>query len=152
MQQGLYEEIVTRLVASKLETLERDNFYIKEVAIDKEEAAQAIAQHLGKIIQYALTFLKDEKGVLRQLALANKIIRLLKEELKHVDFEEDLIETEGKLLKAIFSRLDAHFPDFDNYLKEITPYTRLNQSELFTGGNSGLSLESELRKGDFIFK
>jgi superfamily II DNA or RNA helicase len=146
MQQGLYEEIVTRLVASKLETLERDNFYIKEVAIDKEEAAQAIAQHLGKIIQYALTFLKDEKGVLRQLALANKIIRLLKEELKHVDFEEDLIETEGKLLKAIFSRLDAHFPDFDNYLKEITPYTRLNQSELFTGGNSGLSLESELRK------
>jgi len=146
MQQGLYEEIVTRLVASKLETLERDNFYIKEVAIDKEEAAQVISQHLGHIIQYALTFLKDDTGVVRQLALANKIIRLLKEELKNVDFDDDLIETDGKILKAIFSRLDVHFPDFDKYLKQITPYTRLNQSELFTGGNSGLSLESELRK------
>jgi HKD family nuclease len=31
-------------------------------------------------------------------------------------------------------------------LKEITPYTRLTHSELFTGGNIGLSLESELKK------
>ncbi|MFD0777509.1 DUF3427 domain-containing protein [Flavobacterium myungsuense] len=31
-------------------------------------------------------------------------------------------------------------------LKEITPYTRLIHSELFTGGNSGTTLESELRK------
>lgn len=34
----------------------------------------------------------------------------------------------------------------DLRLKEITPYTRLNHSELFTGGNTGLSLESELKK------
>ena len=42
--------------------------------------------------------------------------------------------------------MDAHFSDFDLRLKEITPYTRLTHSELFTGGNGGLSLESELKK------
>ena len=31
-------------------------------------------------------------------------------------------------------------------MKEITPYTRLSQSELFTGNNAGISLESEIKK------
>jgi HKD family nuclease len=57
-----------------------------------------------------------------------------------------LINVEGKVLKAVFSKVDAHFSDLDLRLKEITPYTRLSHSELFTGGNSGLSLESELKK------
>jgi superfamily II DNA or RNA helicase len=49
-------------------------------------------------------------------------------------------------VKAVFSKVDAHFSDLNLHLKEITPYTRLTQSELFTGGNVGLSLESELKK------
>lgn len=49
-------------------------------------------------------------------------------------------------MKAIFTKIDAHFSDFELHLKEITPYTRLIHSELFTGGNLGLSLESELKK------
>jgi hypothetical protein len=57
-----------------------------------------------------------------------------------------LIEVQGEILKAVFSKIDAHFSDFDLHLKEITPYTRLTHSELFTGGNVGLSLESELKK------
>ena len=70
----------------------------------------------------------------------------LKEELKREEFENDLIETEGKILKAVFTKVDNHFTDLDLHLKEITPYTRLIHSELFTGGNSGTTLESELRK------
>jgi superfamily II DNA or RNA helicase len=52
----------------------------------------------------------------------------------------------GEILNAVFSKVDAHFSDFNLHLKEITPYTRLSHSELFTGGNGGLSLESELKK------
>src|SRR5690606_14371151 len=62
------------------------------------------------------------------------------------NFDDDLIDVEGKILKAVFSKIDAHFSDFELHLKEITPYTRLTHSELFTGGNVGLSLESELKK------
>jgi len=66
--------------------------------------------------------------------------------LKDEEFDEDLISTEAKILSAIFNKIDARFSDFDKYLKEITPYTRLSQSELFTGNNAGISLESEIKK------
>ncbi|MCF6140557.1 DUF3427 domain-containing protein [Flavobacterium sp. K77] len=90
--------------------------------------------------------IKGEDILETQIEIANKIILFLREELKKEEFEDDLIETEGKILKAVFTKVDSHFTDLDLHLKEITPYTRLIHSELFTGGNSGTTLESELRK------
>ncbi len=149
MNQGLYEELVTKLINFKINELNKDTFQIKKTPIDKAEAAQLLSQHIGKVIRYALDSLPREKEVDlidNQIRVSNKIIQFLKEELKKEEFDEDLIETEGKILKAVFSKVDAHFTDLDLRLKEITPYTRLVHSELFTGGNSGTTLESELRK------
>jgi superfamily II DNA or RNA helicase len=149
MNQGLYEELVTKLINYKINELDKDTFQIKKASIDKVEAAQLLSQHIGKVIRYALDNLPREKEIDlidNQIRVSNKIIQFLKEELKKEEFEDDLIETEGKILKAIFTKVDAHFTDLDLHLKEITPYTRLIHSELFTGGNSEITLESELRK------
>lgn len=70
----------------------------------------------------------------------------MKKELNNSDFDEDLIATEARILSAVFSKLNASFSDFEKHIKEITPYTRLSQSELFTGSNAGISLESEIKK------
>jgi superfamily II DNA or RNA helicase len=146
MIEGIYEEIVTKLVKSKLEELDPSTFYIKKSPIDKSEAAELLTLSLTSSIRYALTLVKTENQLEHQISIANKIIQYLKEELKHEDFEDDLIESEGKILKAVFSRVDNDFSDLDLRLHQITPYTRLSHSELFTGGNAGISLESELRK------
>lgn len=146
MNQGLYEELVTKLINFKINELEKDTFQVKKIPIDKAEAAQILSQHIGKTIRHAFTLIKGEDIIETQIEIANKIILFLKEELKKEEFEDDLIETEGKILKAVFTKVDAHFNDLDLHLKEITPYTRLIHSELFTGGNSGITLESELRK------
>jgi superfamily II DNA or RNA helicase len=146
MNQGLYEELVTKLINYKINELDKDTFQVKKTSIDKAEAAQLLSQHIGKTIKHAFTLLKGDDVVETQIEIANKIILFLKEELKKEEFEDDLIETEGKILKAVFTKVDAHFTDLDLHLKEITPYTRLIHSELFTGGNSGTTLESELRK------
>ena len=146
MNQGLYEELVTKLINYKLNELDKDTFQVKKTPIDKAEAAQILSQHIGKTIRHAFTLIKGEDVLEAQIEIANKIILFLKEELKKEQFEDDLIETEGKILKAVFTKIDAHFTDLDLRLKEITPYTRLIHSELFTGGNSGTTLESELRK------
>lgn len=146
MNQGLYEELVTKLINFKISELDKETFDYRKVEIDKTEAAQILAQHIGKTIKYALSFIKGEDVLEKQIEIANKIILFLKEELKREDFEDDLIETEGKILKAVFTKVDSHYTDLDLHLKEITPYTRLIHSELFTGGNSGITLESELRK------
>jgi superfamily II DNA or RNA helicase len=146
MNQGLYEELVTKLINYKINELDKETFQVKKTPIDKAEAAQLLSQHIGKTIKHAFTLIKGEDIIETQIEIANKIILFLKEELKKEEFEGDLIETEGKILKAVFTKVDSHFTDLDLHLKEITPYTRLIHSELFTGGNSGTTLESELRK------
>lgn len=146
MNQGIYEEIVTQLISNKINDLEKDAYFIKEIKIDKEEAATILSLHLSKTIKYAFSIIKGENILEHQIEIANKIINFLKEELRKEEFDDDLINVEGKILKAVFTRIDAHFSDLDLHLKEITPYTRLTHSELFTGGNLGLSLESELKK------
>ena len=146
MNQGIYEELVTKLINYKLNELDKNTFQIKKTPIDKAEASQILSLHISKTIKQAFNLIKGENVLENQIDIANKIILFLKEELKKEEFEDDLIETEGKILKAVFTKVDSHFTDLDLHLKEITPYTRLIHSELFTGGNSGTTLESELRK------
>jgi superfamily II DNA or RNA helicase len=146
MNQGIYEELVTKLLAHKINELDINTFHINKTKIDKAEASIILAKHLSSTIKRALDFVTGENKLDLQIAIANKIIQFLKEELLKEDFNNDLIEVEGEILKAVFTRADAYFSDFDLHLKEIMPYTRLTHSELFTGGNVGLSLESELKK------
>ena len=147
MNQGIYEELVTQLVSNKINELNKDTYYLNKSKIDKEEASTIISRHLSRTIKGALDLLKGEHQIEHQIEIANKIIQFLKVELKNNEFDRDLIESEGEILKAVFTKIDAHFTDLDLHLKEITPYTRLTHSELFTGGsNTGLSLESELKK------
>ncbi len=145
-QEGLYEQLINKLVSSKLKDLDRNTFYIKESEIDKSEAARVLSQYLVEVIRFALNLISGDDSIEKQIELSNKIIFLLRTELKDEEFDEDLIATEAKILSAIFSKIDARFSDFEKHLKEITPYTRLSQSELFTGNNAGISLESEIKK------
>ena len=146
MKEGVYEQLVTDLVKQRLECLSRDVFFIHKTKIDKEEAALILSKHLSLAIKNAFLYLKDKNQIELQIEIANKIIHLLKEELRYKDLDNDLIAAEGEILQAVFSKVDNHFANNELHLKEIMPYTRLTHSELFTGGNVGLSLESELKK------
>jgi superfamily II DNA or RNA helicase len=144
---GLYEQLINRLFLTKLNKLGTSNFYVKESILDKEEASKYLSKYLGEVIGVALSTIKDENNVEKQIELSNKIIKLLNEELKTTDFEDDIIEIQGRILTAIFSRLDIDYVKIDDHIKHITPYTRFTQSELFIGGNNlKISLESELKK------
>jgi HKD family nuclease len=145
-QEGLYEQLITRLISSKLSELDTNTFYIKEKSIDKIEAARVLSQYLIEVIRLALNHLTGENIIESQINISNKIILLLKTELKNEDFDGDLIDSKARILSAIFSKIDSGFSDIEKHLKQITPYTRLTQSELFTGNNSGISLESEIKK------
>jgi len=145
-KQGIYEQLISKIVASKLETVNKEQFFVKESKIEKSEASKVLSQYLSEVINFALGLFTDENSIDQQIEVSNKIIRLLKDELKHIDFEDDLIAIKGHILNAIFSKLDSSVVDFEDNWKRITPFTRLTQSELFTGSNIGISLESELKK------
>lgn len=146
MIEGIYEELVTQLVAEQLNELDKGTFHVEKTKIDKEEASSFLSRHLSVTIKNALNYVKGDNSLELQIEIANKIILFLKEELKKEEFDNDLLTVEGDILKAVFKRIDTHFSDLNLYLKEITPSTRLTHSELFTGGNTRVSLESELRK------
>jgi superfamily II DNA or RNA helicase len=146
LESGLYEQLINKLLFNKLQLTDEKNFFIKSSILDKEEAARYLSLYLAETIKFALSEIKDDNKTIKQIELSNKIIQLLISELPSVKLSDDLIENEGKILEAVFSRLDSPFADFEKRLKEITPYTRLSQSELFTGNNVGISLESEIRK------
>jgi hypothetical protein len=146
MQNGLYEQIINKLISSKLDEIDREKFYIHETEIDKAEAAKVLSLYLINAVTTALSLINGDDSLIRQIEISNKIISLLSIELKNEDIKNDLIATKSRILSAIFPKLDASFTDFSKHLKEITPYTRLTQSELFTGSNAGISLESEIKK------
>jgi superfamily II DNA or RNA helicase len=143
---GLYEQLINKLIANRLSLLNTESFFIKSTLLDKEEASRYLSLYLSETIKFALNEIKDDNKTLKQIELSNKIIQLLINELPSVNLSDNLIDNEGKILDAVFSKLDSPFADFNNRIKEITPYTRLSQSELFTGNNVGISLESEIKK------
>jgi superfamily II DNA or RNA helicase len=143
---GLYEELINKLVLSKLNKIDRDTYFVKEIALDKAEAAKVLSLYLVSVIQLALSSINGDDSIEKQIDVSNKIIKLLREEVNDDDFNENIIDTQAKILCAIVNKIDSGIIDFDKHLKEITPYTRLTQSELFTGNNAGISIDSEIRK------
>lgn len=146
MIEGIYEQLISRMVQERLQSDEVDQYVIRTKIIDEEEAVSVLSRYIMSIVKLALGLIKGKDKIQQQIDLSNKIIMLLRDELSNIDFDRDLIEEEGKLLQGVFKKLDSGIIDFDRHLKEITPYTRLSQSELFTGSNVGISMESEIKK------
>ncbi|RYE59150.1 MAG: DEAD/DEAH box helicase [Sphingobacteriales bacterium] len=143
---GLYEQLITTVISKKLGDLDRDQYFIHTSALDPAEASRYLSLSLTETIRFALNQIKDDNRPIQQIELANRIIEFLATELPDTDFSENLIDTEGKILDAVLSNLDSGYADLAARVREIMPYTRLSQSELFTGSNAGISLESELKK------
>ena len=143
---GIYEQLINSLVSKKLDTFDNDKFYIKTTIIDKEEASLVLSQYIMKIVSFALNSISGEDSLEKQVALTNKIIFLIQEIITTENFDGNILKANASILNAILPKINSHINDYDKYIKEITPYTGLTQSELFTGSNVGISLESEIKK------
>jgi superfamily II DNA or RNA helicase len=143
---GIYEQIINRIISERLEKLPESRYYTQESKLDKAEAAKHLSNYLATIIQFALSEVKDADRPLRQIHLSNKIIEVLAVEMQNLHLSENLIDDEGRILEAVFSKVNFPHSDIQKRVKEIMPYTRLSHSELFSGNNVGISLDSEIRK------
>lgn len=143
---GIYEQIINKIISERLRALPENSFYIQETKLDKAEAAKYLSNYLATIIQFALNEVKDSDRPLRQIHLSNKIIEVLASEMHNLHLTDNLIDDEGRILEAVFSKVNFPHSDIQKRIKEIMPYTRLSHSELFSGNNVGISLDSEIRK------
>lgn len=146
MQQiGIYEQLITQLITRRLN---RDRFYIGERALEPAEASMWLSRFLCHIFEYAISSIPaGENQVQQQVLLSNELLLWLKEKLNDDDFIEDnLLDCQGKILTALFEKENPIAADYKKYIDDIFPLTGLSQSELFSGSNVGLSLESEIKR------
>ena len=52
MTDGIYEQLITKLVSQKLERLDKDKFYLKKNELDKIDATRLFSYHLLKVISF----------------------------------------------------------------------------------------------------
>lgn len=146
MTEGIYESLINKLLRNKLDSLDKEEYFIQESKLDKEEAASYLGNYLNTVIREALHLIKDEEKFEKQIEISNKIIQVLVEEVKDLDIPNNLVEAGGQVLEAVFRKIDSPYPDLTARVRQIMPYTRLSQSELFTGNHSGITLDSEIKK------
>lgn len=150
MEIGIYEQLITNKVKEQLSKVDKKRFYVaQDKTLDIHEAAYYLGNHLNKAIAKALKLIKAQKSesiVAKQIAIANELLEFLSIQVERYEFNDDLIDAQGKILQGVLDQIQSAHTDIKLHLKEITPVSRLTQSELFTGGNVGLSLYSELKK------
>lgn len=82
-----------------------------------------------------------------QIELSNQLLMWLKSQISDEGFlEENLLDSQGKILTALYELENPVAANLKQYVEDIFPLTGLTQSELFSGSNAGLSLESELKR------
>lgn len=146
MQQlGLYETLITQLIASNLD--ER-KFYIGQRRLDKTEAATFLSRFLASILEYAVNTIPGGDDQLQnQIKLANDLLFWLKDRIDdELLVEDNLLDTQGKILTALYDKNNPIASDLPSFVAESYPQTGLSQSELFSGSHAELALESELKR------
>lgn len=146
MQQiGIYEQLITQLVESRLN---RDTFYVGERSLEPAEAAVWLSRFLSGILEFAVgSVASGDNQLQEQINLANQLLLWLKAQMDDKDFfDENLLDSQGKILTALYTLENPVAADLKKYVDDIFPLTGLTQSELFCGSNAGLSLESELKR------
>ena len=146
MQQiGIYEQLITQLIASRLD---KKHFFVGDRALDTKEASLWLSRFLSGVLEHAINSLPSGKDRLqKQIELANQLLFWLREHVDDKNFiDENLLDCQGKILTALYELENPVAANLKQYVEDIYPLTGLSQSELFSGSNAGLSLESELKR------
>ncbi|MCW3172656.1 DUF3427 domain-containing protein [Shewanella subflava] len=144
-QVGIYEKLITQVIDKNID---RDVFYLGERPLDSAEASIWLSRFLTSIIKYVIEAIpKGDDQLANQISLANKLVFWLKDHVSDDQLiSENLLDSKGRILTALFEKKNPISSDFPEFTKAIYPLTGLSQSELFCGSNAGISLETELKR------
>ena len=146
IQTGIYESLITRLLHERLSELE-SSYHIERKPVDSAEAAEYLSRFLTHVLRTALESLpNNDERVFKQIDLSNALVKWLADYLNNAELSENLLHSQGQILFALFTTHNPIAADLKAHVAKITPLTGLAQSELFTGCNVGLSLESEIKR------
>ena len=144
-QTGIYEQLITQLVE---QNLDRQSFHVGERLLEAGEAATWLSRFLTRLIEIAMDSVPSgDTRIHDQISLANTVIQWLSKHIKDEQLiNENLLDSQGRILTALFDKSNPIAADLPKYAEAIMPLTGLTQSELFCGSNAGISLETEIKR------
>ena len=144
-QCGIYEQLITQIIDRNIN---REIYYVGERQLESAEASKWLSHFLTQIIELAMENVPlGNERISEQLKLANTIIIFLSKQIQNEELiSENLLDSQGKILTALYKKTNPIAPDLSKYIESIMPLTGLTQSELFCGSNVGISLETELKR------
>jgi superfamily II DNA or RNA helicase len=146
VKSGIYESLITEVIQDSLSKIET-HYNVEKQNLDPADAAIYLSRFLQNLLHWILeTCPKGNDKVVQQVKISNALIYWLRDYLKTEEITENLIVAKGELLKSLYSTTNPIAANLKEYVAKITPLTGLTQSELFTGSNVGLSLETELKR------
>lgn len=144
LKEGLYERIINKGLEAKLAGA--TNKLIKTAPIDSAEASKVLAKYITEVVEKGLDRVLDSGGSLHtQVALANKIVATITEEIKDEDLAEFLVAKRAEQLLALLGKKNTVMALGDK-LDLPRPETSIAQSSLFTGAVHEPQMYSELNK------
>lgn len=147
LQSGLYEQLITAALEARLGSLDEGQL-AQRSALDKEEAADRIALHLGQLVRRAIAGMDQQARTKTGLELAQQVIALLTEGNRALD-AGDLLSPSGEVLRAVARLQPDGSPE-----AVVQPATPLLDTTLLTNAPGepriGFQLASELPSADRI--
>lgn len=136
LKKGIYENIISQQIERNIHKAEEQNLVCVREDIDDAESPQILADYLSKAIRQKL---EDAEDLNDRVNLVNKI-------LSDYGLMEDIkIADSSNLLTEVMTQ-QTNLLQRESNSKTIRPQSGFRVSNLFTGGNSVLSLGEEIRR------
>lgn len=152
IKEGIYENLIIKAVQRDIERAEERRLICKQEEIDDAELPSFLVEHIKRIAYNKLS--DDKLSREKRLSLANRLIQQLEASDDDDDDDDDdnddndnddLIIGQGKMLSAVVSeQVEARLKATEQEL--VRPLTGFRVSSLFTGGQSKVSLNTELER------
>lgn len=135
--EGVYENLITNNLKHDIEQTQNKGLECKKEFIDEAESPSMLAEHVHKILVNRLS--DEQLSTEERVNFVNRLIEILEES------KEDHIADHQQMLTAVVSaqeeaRLKA------THQEAIRPMTGFRISNLFTGGQSEISMNAEIER------
>jgi superfamily II DNA or RNA helicase len=143
---GIYEQIINQLFKAKINSVDKENFYIGQRSITKQDAVSLLSKYLHHLLEIAFDSI-DDQDVDKSVDFVNDVIRSIGRQFNIEDYNNDVIDAGKSILTSVVDKSKCDYPDIEEYLGEVMPLTSLSKSSLFFGGKSGeVSMQEELNR------
>jgi len=136
LKKGIYEHIINRHIKNQIERTHANNMNCLQQSIDEAESPQMLANYLANAIRQKLNEIENQQD---RVNMVNHILM----EAGLMD-EMQIVEPNDLLTEVMTSQ--QYTLQSQSNTKTIRPVSGFRVSNLFTGGNSTLSLGEEIRR------